>query len=111
MHPRPGWSSPWVADHRKHHAFTDRAGDSHSPHLSGPGFVGAFKGLLHAHVGWLFETVGQAERERFAPDPMKDRTMRVIDRLFLLWAATTRSRPPPSMACTPGSVSVIRQAC
>jgi stearoyl-CoA desaturase (Delta-9 desaturase) len=37
-------------------------------------------------VGWLFETVGQAERERFAPDLMKDRMIRVIDKLFLLWA-------------------------
>jgi stearoyl-CoA desaturase (delta-9 desaturase) len=77
----------WVADHRKHHAFTDHEGDPHSPHLSGPGFLGAIKGLWHAHVGWLFETVGQAERERFAPDLTKDRMMRAIDRLFLLWAA------------------------
>ena len=27
----------WVADHRKHHAFTDQEGDPHSPHLLGPG--------------------------------------------------------------------------
>jgi stearoyl-CoA desaturase (Delta-9 desaturase) len=75
----------WVADHRKHHVYTDVEGDPHSPHLSGPGFIGAVKGLWHAHVGWLFETVGQAERERFAPDLVKDRMMRVIDRLFFLW--------------------------
>jgi stearoyl-CoA desaturase (delta-9 desaturase) len=75
----------WVADHRKHHAFTDQEGDPHSPHLSGPGLVGAVKGLWHAHCGWLFETVGTAERERFAPDLMKDRTIRVIDKLFALW--------------------------
>src|SRR5947209_11158292 len=31
----------WVADHRKHHAFTDTDGDPHSPHLAGPGFWGA----------------------------------------------------------------------
>ena len=77
----------WVADHRKHHAFTDREGDPHSPHLTGPGFFGAVKGLWHAHVGWLFETVGTAERERFAPDLVKDRLIRVMDKLFLLWAA------------------------
>jgi stearoyl-CoA desaturase (Delta-9 desaturase) len=75
----------WVADHRKHHAFTDQEGDPHSPHLSGPGFRGAVKGLWHAHVGWLFETVGSAERERFAPDLVKDRMMAVIDRLFVIW--------------------------
>ena len=77
----------WVADHRKHHAFTDQEGDPHSPHLSGPGFVGAVRGLWHAHVGWLFETVGSAERERFAPDLVKDRMIGVIDRLFFLWVA------------------------
>jgi stearoyl-CoA desaturase (delta-9 desaturase) len=40
----------WVADHRKHHAFTDQDGDPHSPHGFGPGFKGAVEGLWHAHV-------------------------------------------------------------
>ncbi len=75
----------WVADHRKHHAFTDQEGDPHSPHLSGPGFWGGVKGLWHAHVGWLFETVGTAERERFAADLVKDRVIRVVDKLFWVW--------------------------
>src|ERR1700758_3360245 len=75
----------WVADHRKHHTFTDQAGDPHSPHLSGPGFWGGVKGLWHAHVGWLFETVGTAERERFAADLLRDRVVRVVDKLFFLW--------------------------
>jgi stearoyl-CoA desaturase (Delta-9 desaturase) len=44
----------WVADHRKHHAFSDRPGDPHSPHVDhGRGWLGALRGLLHAHVGWL----------------------------------------------------------
>jgi stearoyl-CoA desaturase (delta-9 desaturase) len=76
----------WVADHRKHHAFTDHDGDPHSPHLAGSGFWGGVKGLFHAHVGWLFETVGQADRERFAPDLVKDRTLRFVDKTFLVWA-------------------------
>ena len=75
----------WVADHRKHHAFTDQEGDPHSPHLSGPGFWGAVRGLWHAHVGWLFETVGTAERERFAADLVKDRVLRAVDKLFWVW--------------------------
>ena len=45
----------WVADHRKHHAFADQPGDPHSPHVDhGVGWKGALRGLLHAHVGWLF---------------------------------------------------------
>ena len=75
----------WVADHRKHHTFTDQDGDPHSPHLSGPGFWGGVKGLWHAHVGWLFETVGTADRERFAADLLKDGVLRVIDKLFFVW--------------------------
>jgi stearoyl-CoA desaturase (delta-9 desaturase) len=75
----------WVADHRKHHAFTDVQGDPHSPHLSGPGFWGAIKGLWHAHVGWLFESVGTADRQRFAADLLKDRALRIVDKLFGLW--------------------------
>jgi stearoyl-CoA desaturase (delta-9 desaturase) len=75
----------WVADHRKHHAFADVEGDPHSPQLAGPGFWGGLKGLWHAHIGWLFETVGTADRQRFAPDLVKDRALRVIDRLFPLW--------------------------
>src|SRR5205807_2460652 len=75
----------WVADHRKHHAFTDQDGDPHSPHLSGPGFWGGVKGLWHAHIGWLFETVGTAERERFAADLVKDRVVKAVDKLFWVW--------------------------
>ena len=83
----------WVADHRKHHAFTDAEGDPHSPHLSGPGFWGAITGLWHAHIGWLFETVGQADRERFAPDLVKDKMLQVIDKLFFLWLALSFAIP------------------
>jgi stearoyl-CoA desaturase (delta-9 desaturase) len=73
----------WVADHRKHHAFTDQDGDPHTPHGFGPGFSGAVRGLWHAHVGWLFESVGLAERERFAPDLLKDPVLQAIDRQFI----------------------------
>src|ERR1051325_3447252 len=43
----------WVADHRRHHAFTDRDGDPHSPVPTRPGVGGVVRGLWHAHVGWL----------------------------------------------------------
>jgi stearoyl-CoA desaturase (delta-9 desaturase) len=83
----------WVADHRKHHAFTDQEGDPHSPHLAGPGLLGALKGLWHAHIGWLFETVGTAERERFASDLLKDGALRVVDKLFFLWVVLGMAIP------------------
>jgi stearoyl-CoA desaturase (delta-9 desaturase) len=83
----------WVADHRKHHAFTDQIGDPHSPHLSGPGFSGAVKGLWHAHIGWLFESVGTADRERFAGDLVKDGVLRAVDKLFWVWVILSMAIP------------------
>ena len=45
----------WVADHRKHHTFSDEQGDPHSPHVGhGGGWRGTLRGLFHAHMGWLF---------------------------------------------------------
>jgi stearoyl-CoA desaturase (delta-9 desaturase) len=76
----------WVADHRKHHAFADQPGDPHSPHVDhGHGLKGALKGLFHAHVGWLFIHTDRANKERYAPDLMKDPIIRYVDRTFLLW--------------------------
>ena len=74
----------WVADHRKHHQFSDREGDPHSPHAGfGEGAVEALRGLWHAHTGWLFSAAGRADRARYAKDLMADRGLRVIARLFL----------------------------
>jgi len=68
----------WVADHRKHHAFTDKEGDPHSPH----GHESWWRGLLYAHMGWLLDTQGQARKHQFARDLVEDPTMRRINRLF-----------------------------
>ena len=73
----------WVADHRKHHTFTDEEGDPHSPHAGqGAGLRGMLRGLWHAHVGWLFTTHGQAPSNRFARDLVEDPGMRRIHRAF-----------------------------
>ena len=69
----------WVADHRKHHAHTDRDGDPHSPHV---GHGSGLGGLWHAHVGWLLETQGQADWRRYAPELYEDSRMRAIGRAF-----------------------------
>jgi len=77
----------WVADHRKHHAFSDREGDPHSPHVGhGGGWRGALAGLFHAHVGWLFIHTHRGAKKRYAPDLLKDPIVRFVDRTFVLWA-------------------------
>jgi stearoyl-CoA desaturase (delta-9 desaturase) len=78
----------WVADHRKHHAFADRRGDPHSPHVDhGTGWLGALRGLAHAHLGWIFIHTERGAKARYAPDLMRDRLVRFVDRTFLVWSA------------------------
>ncbi|HEY2770223.1 MAG TPA: fatty acid desaturase [Solirubrobacteraceae bacterium] len=69
----------WVADHRKHHAHTDKEGDPHSPHV---GHGSGLRGLWHAHTGWLLETQGQADWRRYASELYEDPRMRTIGRRF-----------------------------
>jgi stearoyl-CoA desaturase (delta-9 desaturase) len=77
----------WVADHRKHHAFSDQPGDPHSPHVDhGHGLRGALRGLLHAHVGWLFVHTQRGRHERYAPDLLKDPRIRWVSKYFFVWA-------------------------
>jgi len=72
----------WVADHRKHHAFSDRDGDPHSPWKYGEGVWPLTKGLFHAHVGWLFD-VEQTDQRKYAPDLLKDPDIVRVSRAFL----------------------------
>ena len=76
----------WVADHRKHHAFSDQPGDPHSPHVDhGVGWMGALRGLAHAHLGWLFVHNQRGSRARYAPDLLADPAIRFVDRTFIVW--------------------------
>ncbi|MCR6482554.1 acyl-CoA desaturase [Amycolatopsis sp. OK19-0408] len=83
----------WVADHRRHHAFSDRDGDPHSPWLFGTSAVALARGFWHAHMGWLFGR-DKTNIDRFAPDLAGDRDMRVVDRLFPLWVVLSLLLPP-----------------
>jgi stearoyl-CoA desaturase (Delta-9 desaturase) len=77
-----GSPTQWVADHRRHHAFSDNEGDPHSPWRFGESFWGLTKGLFHAHVGWLFARE-MTNRARFAPDLLADKDIRRVDNLFM----------------------------
>lgn len=74
-----GEGSPldWVADHRKHHAFSDHEGDPHSPHDGG----------WWSHIFWLAFHTHDGQRDaylrRWVPDLYKDRGMRILDKMFL----------------------------
>jgi stearoyl-CoA desaturase (delta-9 desaturase) len=71
----------WVAIHRRHHAFTDRPGDPHSPYRYGTHLAGQLRGLGHAHIGWLLRD-DPTPAARYAPDLAADPAMRAISAAF-----------------------------
>jgi stearoyl-CoA desaturase (delta-9 desaturase) len=82
----------WVADHRRHHAFSDKEGDPHSPWLFGTGPVAIVRGFWHAHMGWLFDR-DKTNARRFAPDLLADRDVAAVDRQFVLLTAVSLGVP------------------
>jgi stearoyl-CoA desaturase (delta-9 desaturase) len=76
----------WVADHRRHHAYSDKEGDPHSPWLFGTTPVAMARGFWHAHMGWLFGR-DRTNISRFAPDLLADRDIVRISRQFAIWMA------------------------
>src|SRR5688572_23248482 len=83
----------WVADHRKHHKFSDREGDPHSPWRYGKNLRSLTKGFLWAHMMWLFDSE-QTPQRKYAPDLMKDRDIVRISRTFWVWVLVSVLLPP-----------------
>ncbi len=75
----------WVATHRKHHQFSDDHGDPHTPHGHGSGWLGALRGLAHAHLGWVFSDMEVAEERRYAKDLLADPMIKFVNDTFVLW--------------------------
>jgi stearoyl-CoA desaturase (delta-9 desaturase) len=73
----------WVSDHRRHHKYSDREGDPHSPWRYGDNARALAKGLLYAHMLWLFDP-NETSQEKFSPDLLADSRIRKVDDAF--WA-------------------------
>jgi stearoyl-CoA desaturase (delta-9 desaturase) len=82
----------WVADHRRHHRYSDRPGDPHSPYWRGDEQLSGARGLWHAHVGWTF-TNPPTSRHEFAADLLADPDLVLIDRLFVPFCVLTVMLP------------------
>ncbi|HEY2117371.1 MAG TPA: acyl-CoA desaturase [Candidatus Angelobacter sp.] len=74
----------WTAVHRRHHSYSDREGDPHSPHLHGEGAVEIAKGLWHSHMGWLFNHE-LTDWGTYVRDLLHDRLIFKLNRLYFLW--------------------------
>jgi stearoyl-CoA desaturase (delta-9 desaturase) len=82
----------WVADHRRHHAFSDKEGDPHSPWRYGTSALAVARGFIWSHIGWLFER-RKTNYERFIPDLLADRALRRVSSLFGLWVTISLVLP------------------
>jgi len=82
----------WVADHRRHHKYSDREGDPHSPWRFGNDWKALTKGLLYAHIGWMFNP-NRTSQQKFCPDLLADAPIRRISGIFALWTAISLLAP------------------
>jgi len=64
----------WVATHRKHHAFSDKVADPHTPS----------KGFWHAHIGWMW-TPEPINYARYSSDLMKLKYMQKYVATYFVW--------------------------
>jgi stearoyl-CoA desaturase (Delta-9 desaturase) len=82
----------WVADHRRHHKYSDREGDPHSPWRFGNDWKALTKGLAWAHIGWIFEG-NRTSQQKFCPDLLADSGIRRISRWFPAYAGISLLLP------------------
>lgn len=82
----------WVADHRRHHKYSDVEGDPHSPWRFGSDWRALTKGLAYAHIGWFFDP-NKTSQPKFCPDLLADRTIRRVSRAFPIWTAISLLGP------------------
>ncbi|QKW07055.1 fatty acid desaturase [Streptomyces sp. NA04227] len=82
----------WVADHRKHHKYSDAEGDPHSPWRYGESVPALMKGLWWAHIGWMFDEE-RTPQDKYAPDLVKDNTLRLISKQFIVWTTISLALP------------------
>ena len=82
----------WVADHRRHHKFSDKDGDPHSPWRYGTTVSALAKGLAWAHMGWMFDKE-RTPQDKYAPDLLRDPMIVRISKNFLLITAVSLLLP------------------
>jgi stearoyl-CoA desaturase (Delta-9 desaturase) len=82
----------WVSDHRKHHKYSDKEGDPHSPWRFGSDLKALMKGMAWAHMGWLFDRNITSHR-KFSPDWLRDKDITRLNRLFPALTAVTLIAP------------------
>jgi stearoyl-CoA desaturase (delta-9 desaturase) len=80
-----GSVSYWVSNHRRHHQYTDRPGDVHSPYIRDDQPIERFwQGFWHSHMGWTFGH-RLTNPLRYAKDIYRERAVVFVNQTYLLW--------------------------
>ncbi|MFD0684483.1 acyl-CoA desaturase [Actinomadura fibrosa] len=79
----------WAAEHRRHHKYSDRPGDPHSPWAYGDTGLALLRGLLHAQAGWFYSARRRSSREHWVPDLLADPDIRRVDAAYPATAAAS----------------------
>ncbi len=87
-----GSAISWVSIHRRHHVYSDRPGDPHSPVRSGDRLLDRIEGLWHAHVGWLFQR-NRVDGQRWSPDLLADKDIAFISSAAPAWMVASLAIP------------------
>lgn len=75
----------WVSYHRRHHQYSDMAGDPHSPYVDENGKkMGAVHGFWHSHLGWMMNST-VTNSTLYAKDIIRDSLLVQINKLYLVW--------------------------
>ena len=82
----------WVATHRRHHAYSDRPGDPHSPHVCPAASTSSLRGLWHAHMPWML-AADMSSWSHFARDVLADKQLFFFHRSYVLWIALGLALP------------------
>lgn len=70
----------WVATHRRHHIYSDKPGDPHSPNLHKNPIIG----LWYSHMPWMLER-SVSVWSHYANDILRDRTYFFVHKHYLSW--------------------------
>ena len=82
----------WVSDHRRHHKYSDKEGDPHSPWRFGDDLKALTKGMVWAHMGWLFDR-DVTSHKKYSPDWLADKDIVRMHRMFPALVALTLALP------------------
>jgi stearoyl-CoA desaturase (Delta-9 desaturase) len=82
----------WVSNHRRHHQFSDRPGDPHSPYFKEDRPLTKWAGLWHAHIGWTFDHE-ITNTFLFAKDLLRDPVIAKVNQMYYFWVLLGLAMP------------------